>query len=207
MTAARGAVLCEASDAMWRVCFIESGVASLVIEHPTPVVVATVGREGAVGGPTLLLGGAIAFGRYQMLISGSALAMDAPRFRIALRENRKFQKLCEAYTETFFARALQNVACSRLHAAEQRCARWLLACADQVGDDTFELAQDSLVLMLGGPQMVADAVSSRLQRAGLIHLREGWITIPDRRKLEAASCVCYRTWRIHYERLLARTRA
>jgi hypothetical protein len=210
MTAARGAVLCEAHESMWRVCFIESGVASLVTEYPVPVVAATVGREGAVGGHTLLLGG-IAFGRYQMLaryqmlISGSALAVEAPRFRIALRENPKFHRLCESYTEAFFKQVVLNVACSRLHAAEQRCARWLLMCDDQVGDDTLELAQDSLAAMMGVPQMVADAVASRLQRAGLINLREAWITIPDRRKLEEASCVCYRTWHIHYERLLART--
>jgi hypothetical protein len=72
IAAVRGAVLCDANESKWRVCFIESGLASLVTEHPAPVAVATVGREGAVGGPTLLLGGGIAFGRHEMLISGSA---------------------------------------------------------------------------------------------------------------------------------------
>jgi CRP-like cAMP-binding protein len=204
ITAARGAVLCEASDSRWRVCFIESGVASLVTEYPAPVVVATVGREGAVGGPTLMLGGGLAFGRYQMLMAGAALAMEAPRFRITLRENPTFHSLCDAYTQAFFEQLLQNIACSRSHAAEQRCARWLLMCDDQSGEDMFELAQDSLAAMLGLPQVVAGAVAARLQRARLIRLREGVITIPDRRKLEAAACVCYRTWHNHYERLLGR---
>ena len=103
----------------------------------------------------LLLGGAIAFarcqllGRYQMLISGSALATDAPRFRIALRANPKFRRLCGTYAEAVFKQVLLNVACSRLHAAEQRCARWLLMCDDQVGDDTLELAQSRVPAILG----------------------------------------------------------
>jgi CRP-like cAMP-binding protein len=201
----RGAVLSAANDSTRRVYFVESGLVSLVTENRAPVVVATVGREGSVGGPTLLLGGAIVFGRYQMLTSGAAVAMEASTFRIALRENPKFRSLCEAYTQAFFIQVLENLACSRLHSAEQRCARWLLLCDDQTGDDSFELAQDSLSALLRVPQSVADTVVSGLRLAGLIRLRQGLITIRDRLKLEAAACVCYRRLHDHYERLLART--
>jgi hypothetical protein len=95
MTLARGAVLREAIDSRRSVYFIEYGLASLVTGHPAPAVVATVGREGAVGGPTLLLGGGIAFGRYEMLISGAALALEAPCFHNALRQDPKVHSLCE----------------------------------------------------------------------------------------------------------------
>jgi hypothetical protein len=201
MTLPRGAVLCEAGDSMWRVCFVENGLTSLVTERPTPVVIATAGREGAVGGSTLLLGGGVAFGRYQMLTPGAAFAVDAARFCGALRENRRFRSLCETYTQAFFVQVFQNVACSRLHAAEQRCARWLLMCDDQIGDDMFELAQDSLAAMLGVPQMVADAVASTMHRTGLIRFGNGLISIDDRRKLQGAACSCYRTWHNRCERL------
>jgi Crp-like helix-turn-helix domain len=170
--------------------------------RPT-VVVATVGREGAVGGPTLLLGGGIASGRYEMLVSGSALAMEVPHFRIALRDNPKFRNLCEAYTQAFFLQVIQNVACSRLHTVEQRCARWLLMCDHQSGDDTLELAQDSLAAILGVPQSAADAVVARLRQAGLIRLRKGSIVVLDRRKLKAAVCGCYMAFRDRHDRPLA----
>jgi len=204
MTLARGAVLREAIDSRRSVYFIEYGLASLVTGHPAPAVVATVGREGAVGGPTPLLGGGIAFGRYEMLISGAALALEAPCFHNALRQDPKVHSLCEAYCQTFFAQVLQNIACRDSHTAEQRYARWLLMCDDQTEYDAFELAEESLAAMLGLPQVVADAVASTLQRAGLIRLREGLVTILDRRKLETAACVCYGTLHDHYKGLLAR---
>ena len=207
MCLARGDVLCGADESRRCVYFVESGVASLIIETGGSVVLATVGREGAVGGPTLLLGGGIAFGRYQVLVSGSALAMEALQFRIALREILKLRSLCETYTQAFFVQVLQNVACSRLHTAEQRCARWLLMGDDQTEDDTLELAQDSLAAILGVPQLAAEAVASRLLQAGVIRLREGLITVLDRQKLEAAACGCYRIVHDRYERSLVRAHA
>ena len=201
---ARGTVLCEADESRRRVYFVERGVTSLVTENGASVVIAAVGSEGAVGGPTPLLGGGIAFGRYQMLVSGSALAMEASHFRIALREISKLRSLCEAYTQAFFAQVLQNLLCSRLHSAEQRCARWLVMCDDQIRDDRLELGQDSLAAILGVPQLAADALTSRLRQVGLIRHREGLITILDRGKLEAAACLCYRTLRdYYYDRPLA----
>jgi CRP-like cAMP-binding protein len=205
MSLGRGAVLCRADEWMHRVYFLESGVATLMTEPCPTVIVATVGREGALGGPTLLLGGGFASGRYQMLISGSALALEAPRFPTVLRDNPKFRNLCEAYTQAFFLQVIQNVACSRLHTAEQRCARWLLMCDDQTGDDTFELPQDSLAAMLGVPQYAADAVADSLRQAGLIRIRKGSIGVLDRRKLKAAACGCYGAFRDHYDRPLAST--
>jgi hypothetical protein len=166
----------------------------LMTESRPAVVVATVGREGAVGGPTLLLGGGIASGRYQMLVSGSALAMEAPHFGIALRDNPRFRNLCEAYTQAFFLQVIQNITCSRLHTAEQRCARWLLMCDDQNRDDTFELAQDSLAAILGIPHLAADTVVARLRHSGLIRLHRGSIMVLDRRRLKAAACGCYRSF-------------
>jgi hypothetical protein len=203
MSLACDAVLCRAEESIHRVYFIESGVATLMTESCPTVMVATVGWEGGVGGPTLLLGGGIASGRYQMLISGSALALEAPHFRTALRDDPKFRNLCEAYTQAFFLQVIQSVACSRLHKAEQRCARWLLMCDDQTGDDTFELPQDSVAAMLGVPQFAADTVVARLRQTGLIRLRKGSIVALDRQKLKAAACDCYGAFRDHHNRLLA----
>jgi CRP-like cAMP-binding protein len=202
MSLARGAVLCRADESMYRVYFIESGVATLMTEPCPTVIVATIGREGAVGGPTLLLGGGIASGSYEMLISGSALALEAPHFWTALRDNPKFRNFCGAYTQAFFLQVIQNVACSRLHTAEQRCARWLLMCHDQTGGEAFELAQDSLAAMLGVPQSAADSIAARLRHTGLIRLRKGSIVGLDRQKVKAAACVCYRAFRHHHNRLL-----
>ena len=97
------------------------------------------------------------------------------------------------------------VACNRSHTVEQRCARWLLMCADRTEDDTFELAREGLAQMLGVAQPTLTIIARKLQNDGLICYRRNAITIVDRRGLEAVACECYRIVRNHYRRLPART--
>jgi CRP-like cAMP-binding protein len=206
---AQGCVLLDANAPLTRIHFVENGVASLltVLENHAPVGVATVGREGAVGVATLLLGGESALGRYQMLVPGSGLAVDVPPFRRALRESARLSAACEAYTRALFVQVLQAVPCARLHTVEQRCARWLLMCADRTEEGTVEITEECLAAILAVPPSTMTAVVCSLQQAGLIRYRRGTITVLDRRGLEAGACECYRIIRDRYERLLPRTSA
>jgi CRP-like cAMP-binding protein len=199
----RGRVLCEADERLRRVYFLEAGAVSLVtvFEDGTTAEMATVGREGVVG-IGALLGGQHALGRHVVPVPGSALAVEVCRFQSALRENPELRAACETYAQAFLAHLLQNVACNAIHRVDQRCARWLLMCADQVEDDTFELTQEYLAEMLGVRRSTVTVVAGTLQRAGLIHYRRGAITVLDRRGLEATACECYRIVRDGYERPL-----
>jgi CRP-like cAMP-binding protein len=201
-----GSVLFEVGGSLPRVYFVETGVVSLLtaFDNRVAVGVALVGREGAVGVGSLLLGGDTALGRYQVLVPGSALTMEVPAFRRALRQSSKLRMACEAFTRALLVQLLQAVPCTRLHTVEQRCARWLLMCADRTEDDTFELAQECLAEMLGLPDSTWTATVGSLQQAGLINYRRDVITMLDRRGVEAAACECYRIVRDRYERLLAR---
>ena len=203
---ARGSVLFEVGEPLTCVCFVESGVVSLLtaFDDRVAVGVAPVGREGAVGVGSLLLGGATALGRYQVLVPGSALTMEVPAFRSVLRQSPMLRTACAAHTRALLVQMLQAGPCNRLHTVEQRCARWLLTCADRTEDDTFELTQTSLATMLGVPQSTVTAVGSTLQQARLVHYRRSTITVLDRRGLEAAACECYRIVRDRCGRLLAR---
>jgi hypothetical protein len=69
-----------------------------------------------------------------------------------------------------------------------------------------ELAQDSVAAIPGVPQLLAEAIASRLQRAGLIRLREGLVTIVDRGKLQVAAWVCHRKLYDNYYKLRWRAR-
>ena len=200
---ARGRVLCEADEPLERVYFVEVGAVSLVtvFENGTTAEMATVGREGMVG-IGILLGGEHALGRYVVPVSGFAHAIEASRLRSALQANPELRAACETYAQAFVAHLLQNVACNAAHRVEQRCARWLLMCADQTENDTFELTQEYLAEMLGVRRSTVTVVAGRLQQAGLIHYRRGAITILDRRGLEATACECYRIVRNGYERPL-----
>lgn len=196
---ARGMVLCEADEPLRRVYFVEAGAVSLVtvFEDGTTAEMATVGREGAVG-IGALLGGEHALGRYVVSLPGSALAVEAARFRSMLREDSELRAACEVYARVFLTHLLQNVACNASHRVEQRCARWLLMCADRMEADTFELTQEYLAEMLGVRRSTVTVVAQTLQNADFIRYRRGAITVLDRRGLEAAACECYRIVRDAY---------
>jgi CRP-like cAMP-binding protein len=203
---ARGSVLFEIGEPLTRVCFVESGVVSLLTAsyNRVPVGVGPVGREGAVGVGSLLLGGRTALGRYRVLVPGSALTMKVPAFRRALGQRPKLRMACEAGTRARLVQLLQAVPCTKLHTVEQRCARWLLMCADRTEDDTFELTQECFAEMLGVRDSTWTSAVGSLQQAGLVNCRQDTITVLDRRGLEAAACDCYRIVRSRCEQLLAR---
>ena len=202
----RGRALCEVDEPLRRVYFVETGAVSLVtvFEDGATAEMATVGREGVLGVDTLL-GGEHALGRYVVALSGFALAVETSRFQSALREAPELHAACEVYAQAFLANLLQNVACNARHTVEQRCARWLLMCDDQVEDDSFDLTQEYLADMLGVRRSTVTLVARALQNTDLIRYRRGAITVRDRGGLEAAACECYRIVRDRYEGALART--
>jgi CRP-like cAMP-binding protein len=206
VTLTRGSILFDVDDPLTRIYFIETGAASLLtaLKNRVTAGVAIVGREGAIGVATLLLGGESSLGRFQVLISGSALTVKVSLLQTALRESPRLRAACEAYTQTLFVQMLQAVPCNRLHTVEQRCARWLLMCADLTEDNTSELRQKWLAEILGVPLSKLTSVAYELQQAGLIYYRRGAITVANHRGLEAVACDCYRIVRNRNDRLLRR---
>jgi len=61
-----------------------------------------------------------------------------------------------------------------------------------MGSDEFPLTQEFVAMMLGAARPTVSVVAGTLQKAGLITYRHGRVTVVDRKKLEAASCECYR---------------
>jgi CRP-like cAMP-binding protein len=153
-----GSILFDVDEPLERVYFIDGGVASLVaaFENRVTAGVSMVGREGAVGIAPLLLGGTTALGRSRVLVPGSALSVKVSAVWDALRQSAKLREVCEAYTRALLVQMLHAVPCNRLHTAEERCARWLLMCADRAEDDAFELAPEPFAEMLGVPSIEVD---------------------------------------------------
>lgn len=201
----RGRVLCDVDEPLRRVYFVEAGFILLVsaFEDGTTAEMATVGREGMVGIGTLL-GGEHALGRYVVLVPGSALAIETRRFQDALRESPELRAACEAYAHAFVGHLLRRVACDAVHTVEQRYARWLLMCDDQVEDSSFELTQEYLAEILGVRRSTVTMVAGALQDAGLIRYHRGTITVADRCRLEKVACECYCIVRDRYQRWLVK---
>ena len=186
------------------VYFPQSAVFSMVREMTdgAGIEVGTIGREGVVGG-SVLVGATSMSTRCIVQIPGRAWRISTPALRAAVAQsvmnspgkadgNVALSDLLQRYAQALFEQVTQTAACNRLHALEQRCARWLLMTHDRVDGDELALTQEFLSYMLGVRRAGVTEACGTLQRSALIRYRHGHIgTIVDRAGLEAAVCECY----------------
>jgi CRP-like cAMP-binding protein len=197
-----GQPLYEAGDPIKFVYFPLSGVHSIVttVIDGGLVAITTVGNEGMVGIP-VFLGGRSTPDEAFCHVSGDLLRMRSARFREEVRRSRVLRTVMLRYTQAFIHQIAQHATCNRLHSIDKRCASWLLMTHDRVSTDEFALTQESLAQMLGVRRATVTTAAGMLQHAGLIRYTRGHITIVDQKKLERASCGCYRIIRREYKRL------
>jgi CRP-like cAMP-binding protein len=165
------------------------------------VEVGSVGCEGMTG-LAVLLGAEQSTSRVVVQIGGQAERMDAAVLQREARHHEHFRRLLHLYVQAFMTQIAQSTACNRLHAAEQRLARWLLICRDRVGRDEMPITQETMAVMLGVRRATVNEAASALRHEGLIRYRRGVVAIVDRPGLEAATCDCYGIVREEFDRLL-----
>ena len=188
-------VLFEPGEVVDGVHFPLDGVISLVapMEDGNIVEVATIGKEGLVGVPTVL-GGSLRV-RAISQVAGRALSMPTSAFLHELASCPPLARVVQSYVLALFGQISQAAACNRLHSTEERLSRWLLMSHDRVGRDEFPITQEFLGQMLGARRATVTLSAGLLQRAGLIRYHRGHVEILDRDGLEATSCECYRVIR------------
>jgi CRP-like cAMP-binding protein len=187
------------------VYFPVRGVISMVNE-PNPgeiVEFATIGPEGMAGFP-VLLGSSSMPSRSLVQIPGEGFRMRVAALRQMLDESPETNDLMLRYTMALVTQIAQITSCNRLHAVQQRCARWLLQTHDRVDSDSFPLKQEFLAQMLGVHRPSVSVAAGMLQKEGLIEYSRGRITVLDRKGLERASCSCYGFITKEYDRLIDR---
>jgi CRP-like cAMP-binding protein len=122
--------------------------------------------------------------------------------REALAASSALQALLLRYAMAFHGQVSRTAACNGRHVVEQRLARWLLIAHDQTDGDDLPLTHEILSQMLGVRRAGVSVAAGMLQRAGLIQLGRGHLTITNRPGLGAAACECYRSGIREFERLL-----
>lgn len=161
------------------------------VDRERSLEVGMVGNEGMVGMP-MVLGIGVSAVRALVQGSGSALRLSATQFRNEFAKSPPLQQALFRYTHLLMAQVSQTAACNRFHDAEARLARWLLMTADRLHADEFRLTHEFLAHMLGVRRVGVTMAASDLERKKLISYSRGNIHILSRRRLEAASCSCYR---------------
>lgn len=164
--------------------------------HSRSIEVASIGREGAVGG-IVSCGHAPAFSRAEVLIGGPALQVPMEALEDAKKRSPFIANLFCRYSDYLLATVMQSVACNTFHSISERAARWLLHVQDRAGD-RIELTQESLAGLLGVQRTTVNAVIKELSSEELIVTRRGTVRVTDRAGLKRRACECYERLQDHY---------
>jgi CRP-like cAMP-binding protein len=188
-------LLQEADAIVERVYFPVEGFCSILtlLRDGQMIEVATIGREGASGALGALEGVTTPTATMVQGKMDACLAMPAEAFRREMDLRGPFHGLLTHYTHTLVSIAMQSTACNAVHSIEQRLARWLLAAANHMESDEFDLTQEFAAMMLGASRQTVTLAAGVLQKAGALRYRRGRVTIIDRATLEELSCECYGT--------------
>ncbi|MDJ0597109.1 MAG: Crp/Fnr family transcriptional regulator [Pleurocapsa sp. MO_226.B13] len=181
---------------------IHSMVSSVAImENGSTAEIGVIGNEGMVGLP-IILDTSYTNSAAIVQVGNSGYRISAQSLREELNDHGELERLLLRYVQARIIQIGQTAACNVYHKIEQRFARWLLTVRDSTQQKEFQLTQEFISQMLGVRRSGVTEVASKFQKAGIIHYKRGLIQIVSHRKLEAASCECYRLLVQEYERLI-----
>jgi CRP-like cAMP-binding protein len=158
--------------------------------------VASVGREGAVGG-IVSCGHAPAFSRARVLVPGPAFRVPMTALEEGKNRSPFIANLFCRYSDYLLAQVMQSVVCNSFHSIQERAARWLLPAQDRAGD-RIELTQEAFAGLLGVQRTTINAVVQQLVSEGVIATGRGNVRVTDRAGLKRRACECYDRLQEHF---------
>ncbi|MGZ2411790.1 CRP-like cAMP-binding protein [Sphingomonas sp. F9_3S_D5_B_2] len=177
---------------------------ALVVDLPgRSIEVASIGREGAVGG-IVSCGHAPAFSRATVLVPGPALRVPLEALEDAKHRSSFIGHIFCRFSDYLLAQTMQNVACNAFHTILQRAARWLLHAQDRAGD-RIELTQEAFAGLLGVQRTTVNAVIAEMADEALIATGRGTVHVLDRVGLRRRSCPCYEILDDHFGAVIGST--
>jgi CRP-like cAMP-binding protein len=192
----RNQVLYEQGDTIDVVYFpIDSVVSSLAImEDGTTIETSMIGPEGLVG-VSAILGSGISRQWLWVLVSGTALQLEARVLdQLVLQNEHVLKSLLRFYRSTI-TQVSQRCVCNTRHTIMDRLCCWLLMLHDRVGDANLRLTQEVIASRLGARRAGITVAAGTLQAMHAIEYRRGQLHITERGVLEQVVCECYNIMR------------
>lgn len=187
-----GAFLLREHEPVEAVYFMNSGIASLIVETQDgrSVEVGVSGREDLVGLP--IVAGLDQLTHHVVVqVPGDAFQIEKAAIRRLLPASAELRRILVMRLAIRSMQMAQNTACNRLHNVKQRLARWLLATRDRLDTRVVTTTHDFLARTVGTDRPSVSVALAALERLGAITGSRGSISIDDRRKLYQQSCECY----------------
>ncbi|HEX4001067.1 MAG TPA: Crp/Fnr family transcriptional regulator [Candidatus Acidoferrales bacterium] len=172
--------------------FPNRGMVSLVIvtEAGKSVEVGVLGNEGFAGAP-IAVGLRRSTVAEVVQIAGDGFRVGMAAMQRVLPSAPRLQAMLSRYAVLQGMQVAQTAACNRLHAVEQRLARWLLLAQDRVDSGQINLTHDFLAMMLGTDRPSVSLAANAMQKKKVIEYTRGAVKILNRKKLEGYACECY----------------
>lgn len=179
-------------DLVEDVVFPHSGLVALTMPlHDNPGAAAMlIGREGIVGA-VAATAEAPATSDAEVHIGGAASRMPAAAFRYIVDQSLAIRQRLARFTNAMLAHAQQTALCHANHSVEARICRWLLEVQDRSGSSKVPLTQGTLAQMLGVRRTTVTLVAGRLEAAGVLKCRRGYVQLINQQELARHSCECY----------------
>jgi CRP-like cAMP-binding protein len=195
--------LVEAEEATQYVCFIESGLGSVVATSTDEerVEVGHVGRDGMSGYHVLLDVDRTPTKTF-MQVEGSGYLLKVSRLNSTLSEFPTAQKMLLRYVHCAELQLAHSALANARYNIPERLARWLLMSHDRLDGNDLSLTHEFLALMLGVRRSGVTGELHVLEGAHAIRATRGNIHVRDRTKLEDMAGGCYGLPEQEYERLL-----
>src|SRR5271157_3008954 len=185
-------VLHEAGGTLEFAYFPNRGLISLVVvmKDGKTAEAGIVGNEGFTG-TMAAVGLSRSALQAVVQITGDGFRVEVGALQNTFQSAPHLQLMLSRYAAIQGMQVAQTAACNRLHAVEQRLARWLLMTQDRVDSGSLPITHDFLATMLGTDRPSVSLAAGVLQRKKLIEYTRGAVKIVNRKKLEDAACECY----------------
>lgn len=164
--------------------FIESGIASVVATSAegNETEVGIVGRDGMLD-VAVILGVKRSPLRSFIQISASGFKIPVRALRQMTQASPAFHDQLNIYAFSYMMQIAQTALANASFSVEERLARWLLMCADRVGDGEIVLTHEFLSVMLNVRRAGVTLAIQSLERAGFLKAHRGALSITNRAAL------------------------
>ena len=185
------------------VCFPQTGVLSVVAEHPNGrrIEIGLVGREGMTGTAVVLGGDRSPHSTY-FQIAGEGYRMPAAALREAMRQSSSLRAVLMKYVQAFMVQTAHTAIANARATLVERLARWLLMAHDRVRGDALNLTHEFLSLMMAVRRAGVTEALQALEGRNLIVCGRREITLLNRKGIEKIAGHFYGTPEAEYRRLM-----
>ena len=149
-----------------------------------------IGFEGVVG-VSRLLGSSTQPNEINVQMPGHGAILPAEIAEEEFARGGGFQRAVLRFLNQLLVQLGRTAVCNVMHGLDRRLARWMLMCHDRSPDDTLDLTQEFLSVMVGVTRQSISGAARFLQDARVIRYSRGRIDITDRAGLERFACDCY----------------